>query len=248
MSIFGEYAKFYDALYRDKDYMSEAKTVDKLLKKYGDNIQSILVMGCGTGRHDRCLQQLGYHIRGIDMSEDMIKEAKAVSTNIEYEVSDIRDYKTDRKYDAVVSLFHVISYQTTNEDIKKSLQTASNALKIGGVLLFDVWYGPGVLTDRPSKRIKEVEWNDHRIVRTATPAMHPNENIVDVRYDFKITGDSNTDVEELTEEHHMRYYFKPEMEEYMKQTGLKMLDCIDCNGLGEPGFGSWTAYFIAKPI
>ena len=248
MSVFGEYAKFYDALYKDKDYMSEAKVVDSLLRKYGSDVKEVLVLGCGTGRHDRCLKQLGYQIHGIDMSEDMIKEAKTASTDIEYEVCDIRDYKTDKKYDAVVSLFHVMSYQTTNDDIKKSMQTARSALKIGGILLFDVWYGPGVLTDRPYKRVKEVEWSDHRIIRTATPTMHPNENIVDVRYDFQISGISNSETEDLTEVHHMRYFFKPEMNEYMLQTGFKMLDCIDCNDLGEPDFDSWTAYFVAKPV
>ena len=132
MGIFGEYAKFYDALYKDKDYMSEAKTVDSLLKKYGNNPQRILVLGCGTGKHDRCLQKLGYRIHGIDMSEDMIREAKAASSEIEYEVHDIRCYTADKKYDAVVSLFHVMSYQNTNDDIKKSLQTARNSLGRGG--------------------------------------------------------------------------------------------------------------------
>ena len=74
MSVFGEYAKFYDALYKDKDYMSEARVVDDLLKKYGGyNTKSILVLGCGTGRHDRCLQQLGYQIHGIDISEDFCR-------------------------------------------------------------------------------------------------------------------------------------------------------------------------------
>ena len=58
MNVFGEYAEFYDALYQDKDYMSEARTVDSLLKKYGNNVKSLLVFGCGTGKHDRCFAEL----------------------------------------------------------------------------------------------------------------------------------------------------------------------------------------------
>lgn len=245
MSVFGEYASLYDAMYQDKDYMSEARMVDGLLKKYGNNVKSVLVFGCGTGKHDRCLRQLGYEIHGIDMSEEMIREAKRASSDIGYEVGDIRNYKTEMKYDAVVSLFHVMSYQNTNEDIKNALISAHGGLKDGGVILFDVWYGPGVLTDRPSNRIKEVKFGDRNLKRTATPIMHPNENIVDVRYDFLLSDSDGNEIDSFTEEHHMRYYFKPEMKEYLSQAGFKMVDCLDCSALKEPDFESWTCYFIA---
>lgn len=69
-----------------------------------------LVFGCGTERHDRCLEKLGYRIHGIDLSEKMVKEAKSATTTIDYEVGDVRNYITEQKYDAVISLFHVMSY------------------------------------------------------------------------------------------------------------------------------------------
>ena len=246
MSVFGEYAEFYDALYQDKDYMSEARTVDSLLKKYGEGIQSLLVFGCGTGRHDRCLEKLGYSLHGIDSSEEMVKKARASSDSIQYEVSDIRTYKTEEKYDAVISLFHVMSYQNTNEDIKLALKSARVHLKKGGILLFDVWYGPGVLTDRPTERVKTVEWKGYNIVRKATPKINPNENIVDVRYDFTIKDSKNT--KKMTETHHMRYYFKPEMQEYLTQSEFEIIDCLDCNMCNILNFNSWTCYFIARAI
>ena len=246
MSVFGEYASLYDAMYSDKDYMSETRTVDGLLKKNGNDVRSLLVFGCGTGMHDRCLRQLGYEIHGIDMSEGMIREARRASSDIEYEVGDIRSYKTESKYDAVISLFHVMSYQNTNGDIKNALRSARSALDLGGLLIFDVWYGPGVLTDRPSIRKKEVRIGSQLITRTATPTMHPNDNIVDVRYDFWIRGDLEDEIERFTEEHHMRYFFKPEMEEYLRQAGLEMVGCLDCNSFEAPGFDSWTCYFVAK--
>ncbi len=246
MSVFGECAEFYDAIYQDKDYMSEARTVDCLLKKYGDGIQSLLVFGCGTGKHDRCLEKLGYRIHGIDLSEEMIRVAKKASPQIKYEVGDIRSYETSEKYDAVISLFHVMSYQATNEDIKNALKSAHNSLNNGGLLLFDVWYGPGVLTDRPSKRIKEVLLGNRHLKRIATPRMHPNENIVDVKYDFIINNEINEKIADFTEEHHMRYFFKPEMEEYLHSSGFKLIDCIDCKACNKPTFGSWTCFFIAR--
>ena len=51
MSVFRHYARYYDLLYRDKDYAAEAAYVSKLLGRYGDHAASILDIGCGTGLH-----------------------------------------------------------------------------------------------------------------------------------------------------------------------------------------------------
>ncbi len=248
MDVFKEYASFYDALYKDKDYMSEAKDVDQLLKKWGSDIKDIIVYGCGTGKHDRCLKELGYNIHGIDMSDDMIKEAIAANSGIGYEVGDIREYVSDRKYDAVISLFHVMSYQNTNEDIKRAFASARKALNKGGIFLFDVWYGPGVLTDPPVLRIKKAETEKYSIVRIARPYMHANENIVDVNYEMLVTEKETKITNEINESHHMRYFFKPEMEEYLNESGFELLSTIDCDTMGDVGFDSWTAYYLTKAL
>ena len=48
------------------------------------------------------------------------------------------------------------------------------------MFLFDLWYGPGVLTDPPVVRVKEVEDDQYRLVRIARPVMYDERNIVDV--------------------------------------------------------------------
>ena len=34
MSVFGPYSRYYDLLYGDKDYLAEAKYIDKLIRQY----------------------------------------------------------------------------------------------------------------------------------------------------------------------------------------------------------------------
>lgn len=121
MEVFGDYAYYYNSFYRDKNYAAEAGIVDKLLKKYSsNNLGKILNMGCGTGRHDLELWRLGYHVHGIDISETMIEVAKRQLENIDknelvFEVGDICSYYVQDTYDSVISLFHVMSYQTGND-------------------------------------------------------------------------------------------------------------------------------------
>lgn len=214
----------------------------------------MLVVGCGTGRHDREFYMLGgYVILGIDISAEMVGIAKTEADNLEnanlrYMVGDARQFSVDDQYDAAVSLFHVMSYQRTNDDIKNVLRSVSNAINKDGIFIFDAWYGPGVLRDLPSVRVKTVEDDEYKFIRTAEPDLYPNENAVDVNYHICMINKHDNIVTEIDEKHPMRYYFKPEIEEFLNEEGFELIAYLDCNTLQEPTFDSWTAYFVCRKI
>lgn len=190
MEVFGDYAYYYNSFYRDKDYKQEAETVHKILTKYGSNVHELINFGCGTGRHDIELTKLGYHCQGIDISPVMVDIAKKNSLqkdmDIDFSVHDIRSFKADSPKDAVISLFHVLCYQLGNTDIINAFESARASLKKGGLFLFEVWYGPGVLSDKPVVRVKEVEDEKNKLIRIARPIMHDKENIVDICYEVLV--------------------------------------------------------------
>lgn len=252
MEVFKDYAYYYNAFYQDKDYEAESRQVDTLLKRYGDGISKIINYGCGTGRHDLELSKLGYECTGIDMSPLMIeiaqKNAEKGQISMNFSVADIRNYKPRRKYDAVISLFHVMSYQNSNEDILAAFRTAREALNQGGIFLFDVWYGPGVLSDKPAVRVKEIEDEKNKLVRIARPVMHERNNVVDVCYEVFVIDQESGNTKTIQEVHNMRYFFKPELEFYLKETGFNLIDNLDCQTLGETSCDSWTSYFVAEVV
>lgn len=247
MEAFGEYAKVYDALNFDKNYKMESQEIESLLSKYTDK-KDILMLGCGTGKHDRELVQYGYQIMGIDMSHEMIVEAERNknSDKLSYQVADIRMYKANRKYPIVLSLFHVFSYQNSNDDLLKAIITAKESVDEDGIFIFDAWYGPGVLTDLPSVRIKRVENDEMEIMRIAEPVMHIERNVVDVNYEIKITNKETGINKKIVETHSMRYLFQPEIEYFLELTGLELIECLDCKTLQKPTIDTWTAYFIVR--
>ena len=164
MSNFEKYSAFYDLLYRDKDYAAEAEYVAKRIRSIFPEARSLLEFGSGTGRHGRLLAAMGFDVHGIERSREMVCVAHAASGclfsfsrgSFTCEVGDVCTANLDRSFDAVVSLFHVMSYQTSNQMLRAAFQTAARHLATGGLFLFDVWHGPAVLSQRPSKRIKEV--------------------------------------------------------------------------------------------
>lgn len=252
MEVFQNYALYYNAFYQDKDYAAEASQVDTLLKKYGNNIKKIINYGCGTGKHDIELSKLGYSCTGIDISPLMVDIAKengnAQEANIDFSVADIRNYMPTEKYDAAISLFHVMSYQNSNEDILSAFRASRRALDRGGLFLFDVWYGPGVLSDKPCVRVKEVEDNKYKLIRIAKPIMQDKSNVVDVCYEVMVIDKESSATKTINEVHSMRYFFRLELEFYLKEAGFELIDNLDCTTLGETSYDTWTSYFIAKAI
>lgn len=252
MEVFQDYAYYYNAFYKDKNYGKEAEQVNRILKMHGCDRGTLLNLGCGTGRHDIELSNLGYQCTGVDMSPLMIKianeNAKEANNQISFFVADIREYEPKCKYNAVISLFHVMSYQNDNRDILAAFYTARKALDEGGIFLFDVWYGPGVLTDKPVVRVKEVEDEENRLIRIARPIMHDKKSIVEVCYEVLVINKETSIVKTINEIHSMRYFFRPEIEILLRESGFELIDNMDCQSLGETDYSSWTSYFIAKAI
>lgn len=252
MEVFKDYAYYYNVFYQDKNYSEEARQVDYLLRKYGTNIHTVVDYGCGTGKHDIELAKLGYQCSGIDMSPLMIDIAKenvrAVAEDINLKVADIRKYIPQNKYDAVISLFHVMSYQNSNQDAVSAFKSARKALKQGGIFLFDLWYGPGVLSDKPSIRVKEIEDEEHKLVRIARPIMYDKTNVVSVCYEVFVINKESGETKVINEVHNMRYFFRPEVEVLLKEAEFELIENLDCKTLEATDYNSWTSYFIAKAI
>lgn len=254
MSVFARYAQYYDLLYKDKDYEREAKYVAAVLKTHKTHTKTILELGCGTGMHATTLARDGYFVHGIDYSADMIKEAMqrlqslpAEETNeLEFQYGDIRTIRITKKFDAVISLFHVISYQNDNDDILKTFTTARNHLDLDGLFVFDCWYGPAVLTDRPTSRTKHFKNETYNIVRQTSAVLRPNDNLVEIDYTFSVTDNAQRVVDEFQEQHSMRYFFKPEIEVFLSIAGFDMLQCYKWLTMDEPGLDSWYVMALAK--
>ncbi len=222
MSVFDGYAAYYDLLYRDKDYAAEASYV---LGALGPGITDILELGCGTGAHAALWAAQGKRVHGVDLSPTMLERARqrkvAQGVAPTFEQGDARSVRTGRIYDAVLSLFHVLSYQTTDSDARAMLATAAAHLPVGGKLLFDFWYAPAVLSQLPEVRVKRLEDETVRILRVAEPTHLPKENVVLVDYEVWVENKRSAERQRLNERHPMRYFSIPEVQALLADVGLR---------------------------
>lgn len=245
MPVFGSYARYYDLLYQGKDYSGETGFIMSLIDRHMPETKTILDLGCGTGRHAQLLAGNGFRVTGVDQSTEMLSIAgQRAHDNLEFVHGDIRDIRLGRTYDLVIALFHVLCYQTGNTDLSAAFATAKAHLKPGGIFIFDCWYGPAVLTDRPTRRSKILEDETTLITRIAEPVMHPNDNCVDVHYLINALDKESGRTTELRETHRMRYLFRPEIQLFLEAQGMNVREFAAWMTGEEAGFDSWSVYFV----
>lgn len=92
-----EFANTYHLAYRDLPaIMSEHVTGTKTLD-----------FGCGAGRSTRFLRKLGFNVTGVDISEDMLRIARALDPSGDYRMvpgDNFTEFEAER-FELIVSLF-----------------------------------------------------------------------------------------------------------------------------------------------
>lgn len=252
MKIFGHYAKYYDLLYRDKDYKAEVEYIETLIKKYSrGKVKDILDIGCGTGNHGSLFAKKGYMVDGIDKSLDMLEEAKKkVNKNLRFYLADATSFKMEKKYDVVCSLFHVINYLLTNKELGKAISNISKHLRKNGLFIFDSWYGPAVLADKLHLKIKKCENDQVRITRISKPVLYQNEDEVKVHFTLSAEdkGRKTKPKKIIKEIHTLRYLFKPEVELFLEKASLKLIAFKQWQTGSRPSLDSWGVCFVGRKI
>ncbi len=256
MICFEEYSHYYDLLYKDRDYSAEAEILCAHLGKHAPSARSLLEIGCGTGKLANELVEKGFILHGLDLSQAMLEKAEArkrglpdqLARRLSFSHADIRSFKLAPSFDAVIAIFHVMSYQQTNDDISASFSSASAHLNPGGLFLFDFWYGPAVLRQRPEIRIKRVEDDSVRLIRIAEPSFRANENIVEVRYQILAIDKVTTQTTEIYETHAMRYLFLPEVATHLENSGFELVEALAWPAGGIPDERSWGVACIARKV
>jgi len=253
-AVFGKvYSNYYDALYGDKDYDRECDFIEEAFMKYS-SVRPIRVLdvGCGTGRHLIPLAKRGYDLVGIDKSESMVRIAedniRRLRLSSKVHVSDILDFSFDSKFDACICMFAVLNYILETEDLVKALVNIRRNLRHDALSIFDVWYGPAVLSIKPSAKVKVVEKGGIKIIRTVVPELDTFKHVQKSNY-YLIAIKDGTVVDEAREVHTLRYLFPQELTHYLGEARFEVVRFCEFPYLNRPpSENTWNVAVVAKTI
>jgi len=97
--------------------------------------KKILDAGCGDGVFIRRCTEKGAKAIGIDISSDTIKACKIADPSGDYRVMDIKNISIKQKFDYVLSLFVLLSFDKKDEIIKAIEGMAQNLNKNGRLII-----------------------------------------------------------------------------------------------------------------
>jgi predicted TPR repeat methyltransferase len=256
VTTFLAYARYYDLLYRDKPYSAEATYVTDLARRNGCTVDSLLELGVGTGGHAVHFLDVARRVDGVDLSADMLSAAEArrralppvTANRLSLHLGDVRDVRLGRRFSLVVSMFHVISYQCANEHVMEAFRTAREHLDRGGLFIFDLWHGPGVLSEPPVVRVRRFRDEETEVERIAEPFLRSRENIVDVNYSIRVTDRRSKAVDVIVEKHEMRYFFEPELLHMLSLASMEHVETVSWFSHEPPTVRDWTAAVVARAV
>jgi SAM-dependent methyltransferase len=242
---FDSYSHYYDLIYKDKNYAEEVAYINTLLHRLGLQTGEILELGSGTGKHGCLLGEKGYRVTGLERSASMAARANKTA-NFECIVGDACDSKLNRKFDAVLALFHVVSYQTSNESLIKLFRNAHDHLALDGFFVFDVWYSSAVGRSPPEVRIKRVSNARINVTRLAEPVIRSEKNQVDVNYTIIVEDKMGKDWHSFKELHAMRHFSTPEILLLCEMVGFELLSAEEFLTGKTPSQDTWGVCYVLR--
>ena len=217
------FERIYLDIYPHRDDAEAEQNAPKIARLLGLRAgQRLLDVACGAGRYARAFARRGLIVTGVDLSEDLLEEARERSPNLpgspSYVRGDIRTLPFFQQFHAAVSLFTSFGYFENRAADLSVLQGVHRALIPGGRFLLDFLNADAV------RRALEPMTETHTDRFTVRMERHIDDDAPGgprvkkkVRASWKDTGIFATEYEE-----DVRLYTPDEIDEMLIETGFRL--------------------------
>ncbi|MEV5885286.1 class I SAM-dependent methyltransferase [Streptomyces sp. NPDC052020] len=215
-----DHADVYDLFYlgRGKDYAAEASSICQLVRSRAPEASSLLDVACGTGTHLEYFAKEFPHTEGLELSEDMLDHARSRLPDVRLHQGDMRDFRLERRFDAVVSMFSSVGYLGTTAELDDTLASFARHLTPGGVAVIEPWWFPETFADG---------WVSADVVRrdgrTVARVSHSVREGKATRMEVHFTvAEPGRGVRHFSDVHHITLFHRAEYEAAFEAAGLRV--------------------------
>jgi ubiquinone/menaquinone biosynthesis C-methylase UbiE len=215
--MYKKLAKYYDLIYHWKDYEKDAHSIKDLIKKYKKSDgNTLLDVGCGTGKHLECFLD-DFSCTGIDINNEMVEVAKTKFKDVILKQGNMINFNLKIEFDVILCLFSSIGYVKTYSNLEKTITNFANHLKKGGVLIIEPWFTKSTYwAGKPGMTTYDGE--DVKIARLNTTKIEGDLSIMDMHY---LIVEKNKDVEYYVDTHELGLFEIDKTLEFMEKANLQ---------------------------
>lgn len=132
----------YLRIYAHRDEEEAHRRAGHIVRLLGlDADDRVLDVACGEGRYARALARLGLRVTGVDISRDLLLEAKERSPMLpgapQYVLRDMRKLPFFLQFDGAISMFTSFGYFDTDDEDLATFRGVARALVPGGRFVLD---------------------------------------------------------------------------------------------------------------
>ena len=159
---------YYHILYQNRNDLEAKKFIQTLMGHLKlPSSSKLLDLACGKGRHSKTLNELGYDVLGVDLSENSINEAIRLSNDtLSFRVHDMREVLVGAKFDAIFNLFTSFGYFDSNKENERMCASIAQMLLPNGKLIIDFMNAHKVIKYLVNEEEKEIDGIRFHITRT----------------------------------------------------------------------------------
>lgn len=249
VSQFQSIAPFYDELMHVVPYDFWAEYVIALFEFVGHQPQKVLDCACGTGNLSFELSKQGLQVTGVDLSDQMITEAKNKNFNvdlpysIEFLQGNLATFNLDEKFDCATCLYDSLNYILDNETIVNAFRNIRSHIQPSGIFVFDLnaeWAFEANLFTQSSRKSKstglQYNWRAKFDEKTRICTVHMN-------FEKRNENGENTKFVEI---HRERAYSIDEITSFLHETGWQLRHIFDAYTFNRPHSKSERWFFVAS--
>ncbi|MBI4954282.1 MAG: class I SAM-dependent methyltransferase [Myxococcales bacterium] len=223
--MFTATARYYDALYAERDFEGEAHAVLELAGRHVPEPRSLLDAACATGGHlVHFARRLGAGaVVGFDLDPALVGLAQAKLPDVRIERADLASFELGRRFDVVTCLYGSIAYAVTPERLRAAVGCLARHLAPGGVLALDPFWMRA--EDVAPLNVRHVVRGRLQIARLGRAVVRDGVAELEIHY---LVGEQPVEpgapprIEHLAELHRCGVFSRADHEDALRAAGLEV--------------------------
>lgn len=243
---YGFLAGSYDGLTRDVDYEKLCAHLEGRFSEARRPVKTVLDLACGTGTLTWLLAQRGYETIGVDVSPEMLAQAREKAPEgfdgvepmfLNQSMDKLDLYDT---VDACVCCLDSVNYVTRPAQLRRAFQRVYTFLAPGGVFLFDA-RTPEALEAMDGQMFWDEDEDTYCVWQGE---FSPKRRIC--TYYMEIFRREGNLWRRGQEEHREYAYTVDELSEMLEQAGFQTVKCCGAGKKRRPKSGDDRVFFFAR--
>ena len=214
--LYKKFAKYYDLVYKNKDYKKEATFIERLIKKNHVKGKELLDVGCGTGRYTEVFKKKGFAVTGLDISNEMLSIARKKIKGAKFVQGNMQTFKLRKKFDVIICLFSTMHYNQNHKQLEKTIKNFYYNLKHGGLIVFDMGFNKERFKPNYTDVVTQ-KLNDGSLIRIGN-SQFAGKNAAKINFVYVLI--KGKDIRTFNEVHNLGIFETPKVKRMMEEIGF----------------------------